>query len=324
MKPFHPTVNKVIRLIVVTSLGGLLPSVSLGQTIVWTDVDARKIQRKDVNGTEVQTMVQFAASGPAATQIHYDPVTAKLYYISGTTFQRANLDGSHPETIPTPSVGTFTLNVDSRKLYWINDFTFPSVLYRSELDGLGVESHTYPNCCLLTLEAVGDDLFFGAGGIMLKGIWRADADGSNEQYLHVTSEPLDLAYDPVENKIYVAGITEISRLNADGTGIQVLFQPLSAGQIVVDSLTRKMYWAERGARVIRRSNLDGSNVEDFVTASDVGNPNLDIRGLTIVYNSTPIPTLSVWGLMAMAAILLGAGLFVLRKQFNLRAYPKNG
>ena len=316
-KPLRPFVSKVIRLIVVICLGGLLPSVTLAQTIVWTDVDARKIQRKDVTGGEVATIVQFP-SPQNASQIHYDPFAAKLYYVYGPpgSFQRANLDGSDPEDIPTPSYGIFTLNVELRKLYWIVGFN--NVLNWSELDGSGVESHTYPTCCVETLEAVGDDLFFGAGGIMLKGIWRADADGSNEQYLHVTSEPLDLAYDPVENKIYVAGITEISRLNADGTGIQVLFQPLSAGQIVVDSLTRKMYWAERGARVIRRSNLDGSNVEDFVTASDVGNPNLDIRGLTIVYNSTPIPTLSVWGLMAMTAILLGAGLIVLRKQLNLK------
>jgi hypothetical protein len=50
-----------------------------------------------------------------------------------------------------------------------------------------------------------------------------------------------------------------------------------------------------------------------LTASDVGNPNFDIAGLTIVYSSVPIPTLSGWGLMAIAAILLGAGLFVLRR-----------
>jgi len=149
-------------------LGGLLPSASVGQTIVWTDVNAGRIQRKDVHGGEVVTIV----SPPlGASQIHYDPITAKFYYLS-SSFQRANLDGSDPENIPTPNVGNFTLNVDSRKLYWINP---GNVLNRSELNGSGVESHTYPSCCLHTLEAFGDDVFFGAGGAMLKGIWRADA-----------------------------------------------------------------------------------------------------------------------------------------------------
>src|SRR3990172_4862537 len=144
---------KVIRSIVLTCLGGLLPTAAVGQTIVWTDVNARRIQRKDVNGAEVGTIVQFPSS-PAATQIHYDPIAAKLYYRSGTSFQRANLDGSEPENIPTPSWGTFTLNVESRKLYWISP---GNVVNRSELNGAVVESHTYGSCCLLTLEALGDD-----------------------------------------------------------------------------------------------------------------------------------------------------------------------
>ncbi len=284
--PSRACAVKVIRSVVLTCLGALLPTAVVGQTIVWTDANARRIQRKDVNGGEVGTIVQFQAR-QAAYQIHYDPVAAKLYYFffadgpSGS-FQRANLDGSDPENIPTPSVGFFTLNVESRKLYWIY-FSSANVLYRSELNGSGVESHTYPSCCLLTVEAVGDDLFFGAGAFMGKGIWRADPDGSNEQYLHLSGQPFDLAHDPVENKLYLATIDAIYRINPDGTGFQEIV-PTRAEHIVVDSRSRRLYWAKTARKVIQRSNLDGSNVEDFITASDVGNPNLDIRGLTIVYS----------------------------------------
>jgi len=309
---------KLVRSIVLMSLGGLLPTATVGQTIVWTDQSARRIQRKDVNGGAVGTIVQFS-SLPAATQIHYDAVTAKLYYrLSGTAFQRANLDGSNRENIPTPSLGIFTLNVESRKLYWINP---GDTLNRSELNGAGVESHSYPSCCLFTLEAIGGEVFFGGGLTMGKGIWRADADGSNEQYVHQSGAPMDLAHDPVENKLYLATIDAIVRLNPDGTGFEEIvylpaWQQLNSGpeQVVVDFRARKVYWADPTAKVIQRSNLDGSNVEDFVTASDVENPNFDIRGLTIVYTSRPIPTLSGWGLMAMTALLLGAGLLVLKKR----------
>jgi hypothetical protein len=316
---------KMIRSIVLMCLGGLLPTAAVGQTIVWTDADGRRIQRKDAKGGEIGTIAQFA-SPQRAYLIHYDPVTAKLYYGFGPplSFQRANLDGSEPENIPTPSWGyKFTLNVESRKLYWIDNVS-QKVIYRSELNGTGVELHTYPSCCLFTLEAFGDDLFFGGGGTMAKGVWRADADGSNEQFLHSSSQPMDLAHDPVENKLYLASIAAIYRLNPDGTGFeQVLQLPgWQAGlsrpdQVVVDSRARKLYWADGQLRVIQRSNLDGSNVEDFVTATDVGNPNFDIRGLTIVNHSIQLPALSGWGRMAMGVVLLGAGLVVLRKRRGL-------
>jgi len=311
---------KVIRTIVLTCLGALLPTAAVGQTIVCTDQDARRIQKKAVNGGEVETIVQFPSS-PAATQIHYDPIAAKLYYRRGTAFQRINLDGSAPEIIPTPSAGGFTLNVDSRKLYWV----YSGSIYRSELDGTGVHSHAYPTCCLGPLEAFGDELFFGAAGMMSKGVWRADAGGANAQFLHVTSQPMDLAYDPVDKKLYIAAIDAIFRMNLDGTAFETFLKlpqwlALESGpeEVVVDSRARKVYWGDRTAKVIQRSNLDRSNVEDFVTVSDVANPNLEIAGLTIVYTYIPIPTLSFWGLMAMGVLLLGAGLVVLRKQSTLK------
>ena len=315
MKRFHPTVTKVIRLIVVVSLGGLFPTAAVGQTIVWTDVDARRIQGKGVNGAEVQTMVQFV-SGPAATQISYDPVTAKLYYLFGTSFQRANLDGSAPENIPTPSTGFFTLNIELRKLHWTVGFN--NVLNRSELDGSGAQSHTYPICCLIPLLALGDELFLAGSLGRTKGIWRADADGSNEQLLHESGMPTGAAYDPVEDKLYWFAFPEgIHRMNRDGTGFEtILFNPFSGGseKIVVDVQGRKLYWTDLSDKVIRRSDFDGSNVEDFVTATDAGNTELDLRGLTIVYNTTPIPALSDWGLVTAALAIVAAGLLVLKRR----------
>ncbi len=228
------------------------------------------------------------------------------------------MDGSDAENISTPSVGLFTLNVDSRKLYWITSSGSPKTLNYSELDGSGHASHTYPACCVLTVEAFGDDVFFGAGGLLKKGIWRADPDGSNEQFLRSMGQPEDLAYDPVENKLYIARGIAISRMNLDGTGFEDLVVPppdFSPERIVVDSWGRKVYWADSVAKVIRRSYLDGSNVEDFVTASDVGNPDFNIQGLTIV-PPAPIPALSGWALLAMAGMLLGIGLLVLRNRLN--------
>jgi hypothetical protein len=168
---------------------------------------------------------------------------------------------------------------------------------------------------MFTLEAFGDKLFFGETGF-LKGIWRADADGSNEQFLHTTQVPLDMAFDPVESKLYVGALDEIVRINSDGSDFQVVRSQLQsdAEQVEVDYQGRKLYWVENWGNVIRRSNLDGSNVETFLTASEAGNPDLDIYGLTIVYESEPIPSLSGWGLMGMAVLVVSAALVVITRR----------
>ena len=328
-EPLRPFVSKVIRLIVVTCLGGLLPSASLAQTIVWTDANAWKIQRKDVTGGPVSTIVQFPSS-LSAYQIHYDPIAAKLYYLlsNGSAFQRVNLDGSNPENIPIPpNTGLFfTLNVESRKIYWGK---FSASLYRSDLNGAEVELHVYPICCLSPLLAFGDELFLAGSRGVAKGIWRADANGSNEQLLHESGMPTGAAYDPVESKIYVAASNKIYRLNRDGTGYQVVVFLLDWQQgaggpeyVVVDSRTRKLYWTDILEDGIQRSNLDGSNVEIFITPSDAGNPNLDIRGLTIV-DSPSIPALSDCALMTAGILILCAGLVILKKRVRTDQQARN-
>jgi hypothetical protein len=302
-----------------------LAQVAGGQTIVWMDTYGWRMQAKDVNGGPIQTLIQFDAPpnqfSVILPQVHFDPLTAKLYFLwtsSNSSFERVNVDGSNRETITTPSTGIFSLNVELRRLYWTGDWTagFDDTVNWSELDGSGFGSHTYTACCLLTVEGIGDDLFLGADGNMGKGVWRADADGSNEQFLRTTEEPVDLAYDPVEDKLYLTTVSDMVRLNTDGSGYQVIVFGAVSDHVAVDYQGRKVYWMPRGNRRIQRADLDGSNIEDFVTHNDVGNPNFNPQGLTIVYNTTPMPTLSGWGLMVMSALLLALGMVLLTRRLR--------
>ncbi len=309
--------NKVFRFMLLAPFGGLLTSAAVAQTIVWTDANARKIQRKDVSGGAVSTIVQFPA--PRAAQfIHYDPVNKKLYYLffddaGNPLFQRCNLDGTVPENILTPSWGNFAINVESRKLCWCNN---SGGIHQAELDGTGVESHNYSLCCVNSVEPHGDTLYFTAGGGLPKGFWRADADGSNEQFLHQSGVPFDLAFDPVENKFYMGALQDIFRMNPDGSDFQMVVDQNQSGDVEhveVDPRGRKLYWVDITAKVIRRSNLDGTNIENFVTAADVGNPDFYIQGLTIV-DSPTIPTVSGWGAICAGVLILVTGGTVLKKR----------
>ncbi len=309
--------QNTLRILALVWFGGLLPLSGVAQTIVWTDINGRRIQSKSVNGGPVETVVQFQAPQNAG-EIHYDPIEKKFYYRS-SSFWRINLDGSNPEPISTPSSGRFALGLESRRLYWMVEFA--GVLHYSALDGTESGSHAYPSCCVISPEVFRSDVFFGAGGTMQKGVWRAEEDGSNELFLTVTPQPFDLAYDSQEEKIYVATADNILRLSADGSDVvaQVIQQlDAPADHVEVDVQSRKVYWASRQSKVIRRCNLDGTNVEDFVTALDVGNPNFEIRGLTIV-GPPRVPALSTWGFVVSITFILTAGTIVQKMRHNVTA-----
>ncbi len=315
-----PFVRSLIRLIALTSLGGPLSSLAVAQTIVWMDGDSRKIQKKDVGGGAVQTIVQFVPP-QNASQINYDPIARKLYYRSGgtpTDFQRMSIDGSNIEDIAIPTGGTFAINIESRTFYWVVGAE-DDVLNYSDLNGAEVQTHTYPTCCFAPLLAVGEDLYIWGSLAADKGLYRADADGSNEQLLYEGTVPTSAAYDPVENRVYVAAEILIFRINTDGTGYQEIVQtPIGPPNMIVaiDSSSRKLYWTDSVRRVIQRSNLDGSNIETFLTASEAGNLQLDLRGLTVVLPPS-IPASSAWSMIVFGIVILLSGI-VLSKNLAVR------
>ncbi len=315
-KPFDWFNWNVRWLVIVAFLVGLFPLPGLAQTIVWTDENGRRIQSKDVSGGPVQTLAQFPAD-QFAYGIQHDPITGKLYYHfwdQTSSFRRINIDGSNPETIPTPSAGTFAINTITRKLYWTLGIAM--TLHQSNLDGSDHQTHAYSNCCYVPVLAIDNELYLAGYLSVIKGLWRADADGSNEQLLHSSGSPTSAAYDPVEDKVYwLEGGFGVHRINRDGTGYQYLFDYDFSDDfdlLTLDYRGRKLYWTNYGARTIQRANLDGTNIETVVTAAEAGNPNLELRGLTIVQPPI-VPAMSVHGAAIMFLAILAAAFLLLKR-----------
>ena len=76
------------------------------------------------------------------------------------------------------------------------------------------------------------------------------------------------------------GAGKVQCANLDGSAVEDLITGLNEpGDIAVDVVNGKMYWADLGAGKIQRANLDGSAVEDLIT--ELGNPYgiaLDVSG----------------------------------------------
>ena len=255
----------------------------------WTDEATSKIQRANLDGSNVEDLITTGLSAPAG--IALDLGRGKMYWTdTGTSkIQRANLDGSNVEDLITTGLSLLAgiaLDVGRRKMYWINPDLDgggrTSKIQRANLDGSNVED-------LITTGLdfpIGIALDLGRGkmywtntdldgGGRTSKIQRANLDGSNVKDLITTglSGPFGIALDVGRGKMYWTdgGTDKIQRANLDGSNVEDLITTgLSGPRVIALDVGRgKMYWtaSPRFDRLskIQRANLDGSNVEDLIT-----------------------------------------------------------
>ena len=268
----------------VPNLAGSLPAWKLtvyghGSTpgppkMYWTDSTADRIQRANLDGSRVETLV----TGVDAPQgIALDLGRGKMYWTveRPAKIQRANLDGSGVENLVTGlshPVG-IALDVARGKMYWADRGA--GKIQRANLDGSGVQD-------LITMGLgwpyglaldVGRGKMYWSSDITEK-IQRANLDGTGVGDL-VTglNSPVALALDPVGGKVYWADRVDnerakIQRANLDGSRVQDLITTGVEAPygLALDLPGGKIYWTDIRTSKIQRANLDGSGVEDLITS----------------------------------------------------------
>ena len=274
-------------LIVLSILSTLLPTTSHAQEspiyMYWTDVRTFKIQRANLDGTNVQDLVVTALIRPDG--IALDVAGGKMYWTAAAwapdpplnKIQRANLDGTDVEDLLVNVGAGEGIAVDSvgRKMYWVNGSD--DKIQRANLDGTNIEDLIITGLDVPTgivLDVAGGKMYWtdrGTGKIQ-----RANLDGTNIEDLITTGliAPINIALDLMDSKMYWTDweADKIQRANLDGTNIEDL---ITTGLIGPDGIalhltTGKMYWADWGTAKIRRANLDGTDIEDLVTTGLIG------------------------------------------------------
>ncbi len=249
----------------VSSPGGSTPK------MYWTDSVTDKIQRANLDGSNVEDLVTAGLSDPDG--IALDVAGGKIYWTDTLTdkIQRANLDGTNVEDLVTevkrpPSIA---LDINGGKMYW-TDWEVNKI-QRANLDGSNIED--------LVTEGLGNpdgialDL---SDGKMYWTDWeankiqRANLDGSNIEDLVTEGlgDPNVIALDISGGKMYWTDwiMNKIQRANLDGSNIEDLVTGLGDPRgIALDISRGKMYWTDVGTSKIQRANLDGSNIEDLIS-----------------------------------------------------------
>ena len=245
--------------------------------LYWTDIGTDKIQRSNLDGSDVEDLV---TTGLSLTQgIALDVSGGKMYWTDGATdkIQRSNLDGSDVEDLVTSGLDApagIALDVVGGKMYWTDWGT--GKIQRSNLDGSGVEDLVTSGLrgpTGIALDVSGGKMYWTDPGHTR--IQRSNLDGSGVEDLVTTALEFQtgIALDVSGGKIYWTDIgrKRIQRSNLDGSGVEDLVTSGLRGPtgIALDVSGGKMYWADAGPRgqaaKIQRSNLDGTGVENLIT-----------------------------------------------------------
>jgi hypothetical protein len=244
--------------------------------IYWTDTATQKVQRANLDGSNVQDILSGL---PNYSDLAVDSINEKVYWTNGN-IQRANLDGTGVEEI-VPNQGAvvfIALDVANNHIYW-TIASDPGTVARANLDGSNIQTLItdrndikYPQFIALDLQ--NNKLFYRANTPNNTDyiIRRANLDGTTiENFItgQFNNGLEGIAIDTSGAKIYWAGrdSKNIYRQNLDGTNQQVIVSGLNDPRdVVVDAVNGKVYWCDIGAQKIQRANLDGSSIEDVVTS----------------------------------------------------------
>ena len=276
--------------------GTVLPPITqptTGSFIYWTDVGRKTIQRANLDGSNLQTLVSRGLVSPYGIAV--DVAGGKMYWTDYDTdrIQCANLDGSNVQTLVARGLenpAEIALDVTGGKMYW-TDWGEAGTgarfgkqnIKRANLDGSNIETLVTSSHGIYFPEGIALAV---AGGKMYwtdysaDRIQRANLDGSNVQTLVALGleGPRGIAVDAAGGKMYWTDYDagRIQRANLDGSNVQTIVTRglESPNGIALDVAGGKMYWtdygetgvgARFGAEKIQRANLDGSNIETLVT-----------------------------------------------------------
>ncbi len=280
--PRHSTIILLLVLALAVVVGVLeaSPGASAdpGGKIYWTEVGTGKIQRANLDGSDIEDVVAGIGPNSRPFNIALDVPSGKIYWtdVGKLKIQRANLNGSNVEDLVTGrNFFDIALHQSAGMMYWTEaQAIMTGAVRRANLDGSGVETlatSDITGALGIALDVDGGRVYWWHG----LQIRRAALNGSGAEGIVSTGGVFGIALDVDAGKMYwtgddpVLGGVGVLRANLDGSGVENLITGLVfPGNIALDIANGKLYLTDPGAGKVRRANLDGSGLEDLITGLD--------------------------------------------------------
>jgi hypothetical protein len=264
-----------------------IPPAVEANKIYWVEPDHNAIRRANSNGTNVETILDFTDGLLEPKALAFDLDAGKMYFTHNPApneqndikIQRANLDGTAVEDVisglPGPSI--IRVDHDGGKIYWSHGGS-SSFITRANLNGTGVEVlHQLGGITGFDLDLTNGRIYWTLAPSLacLRGqgkIQRSNLDGTNIEDVVVGLDPVSqIRIDPIAGKMYWTsafsncGMLHMFRANLDGSMVEAVIEGCcSALGLDIDHVGGKLYVT--ASEAIKRANLDGSGLEDLITA----------------------------------------------------------
>lgn len=294
----------------------LLSSASTAEAkkIYWTDSGNSVIQRAEIDGSNVETIVDVVQQ---PFGIALDTAAGKMYWVDRETdkLQRADLDGTGIEDLVTNLVAPYALTLDliNNKVYWAERIggNPNDRIRRSDLDGSNSEVVLISDNRIqgIALDVPREKIYFTVEDNFDGRIRRADFDGSNDVLLVTTGliGVAGIALDLASEKMYWADQQggKVQRADLDGMNVELVSSASAPTGIDLDLTNGKVYWVNStGSGEIVRSDLDGSNRETLVLGGMSFPRDLALDLLAPDLVPEPVPSMpSVWAFPALVIAL---------------------
>src|ERR1043165_274526 len=204
----------------------------------------------------------------------------------GNSIRRIHDDGTGLQTLINTGGGVRGVDVDQAHnyIYWTDTDNF--VIRPAHFDGSGQQDLINSGLAFpaaLRLSPASGKFYWGDASN--DEIRRANLDGTTPEFVGSTPFHRGLALDNVNSKIYwTTSITpstgRIMKSNLDGSSPQVVVSSPAAsfkpGNLALDLTGGKIYWTDQILNSVRRSNLDGTNIQDLLVTA-LGSP----KGITL-------------------------------------------
>ncbi|MCH7849796.1 MAG: thrombospondin type 3 repeat-containing protein, partial [Planctomycetes bacterium] len=260
--------------------------------LFFMDIDNNTVERIDLDGSNRILIAETSSIDPATMAV--DPVSRRVFWAEDgdravkSSFFDGRGDMVLTNTLSFPTSVTF--DPGQRKLYVTDRFFDDIVSILIDDEGVPVNPEVEVLISFPTDLGGSDPIGIGLDTDEGKMYWadsgfdtinRANLDGTDDELLiqrqESTNIPYDIAIDPRGGTMYFTDrfANDLFRANLDGTNVQVLVDGPTGGAaassgpqprgLAIDFQNNKLYWADEFDRVIRRSNLDGTNIEDVLT-----------------------------------------------------------
>ncbi len=208
-----------------------------GDKLYWTDPGVNKIQRSNLDGTNVEDVL----TGVDVFDIGIDSAGGKMYWTGGGDVHRANLDGTAVETLVLDGfAASLSLDLVNDRIYWASG----NRISRANLDGssseviLDVGEPIYG----VGADPLGGIVYFSVFGTLkvttLNGSGAATAKvGLFFGDIAVDVSSRDLYY--IESKCCFLPGTDLGWVRGPVAG-----NPSPANSVAVDSITGEYYWTQ--------------------------------------------------------------------------------